>query len=80
MGCSGVPKLIKSYEKRGEINKADPNVEDKNSAFFLVSKYVNAHEDDCNMFTCQTTDCTDNTGHTSELTLRSALWCRTSEY
>lgn len=29
-------------EKKLNVDKADPNVEDKNSAIFLVSKYVNA--------------------------------------
>lgn len=35
-------KILPKEEKGKNVDKADPNVEDKNSAIFLVSKYVNA--------------------------------------
>lgn len=34
-------KILRKEEKQN-VDKADPNVKDKNSAIFLVSKYVNA--------------------------------------
>lgn len=39
---SAVDNKILPKEEKEYVNKADPNVEDKNSAIFLVSKYVNA--------------------------------------
>lgn len=42
MLTSTVDNKILPKEEKEYVNKADPNVEDKNSAIFLVSKYVNA--------------------------------------
>lgn len=42
MLASAVDNKILQKEEKENVDKADPNVEDKNSAFFLVSKYVNA--------------------------------------